>query len=56
MLDVRGRGDPLPAHCNGTCDLTKLEMSARIAIRTVFFMCCALRMSVLSYDMRSHPA
>lgn len=50
-------GYPLFVHCNGTCDLTKLEMSAYIAVRCEgFFMCCALRMSVLSWNIRSLSA
>ena len=35
-----GGGYPLSAYCNGTCDLTILEMSACIAVRAVFYVLC----------------
>lgn len=46
-----GGGYPLSAYCNGTCDLTKLEMSACIAVRAVFFVLCTQDVC-LSLDIR----
>lgn len=47
-----GQGGVLSAHCNRTCDLTKLEMSAS---RSAFFRmpCAHCRMSVLPKHVRS---